>query len=281
MILPTKLVEHIVDFFDAFAPDFESWAGGLNPRLATRLVEWAEPKKGWHCLDVGTGTGLVARQLAQKVGSRGGVIGIDLSEAMLSRARAGAPANAQFLGMAAEDLIFRDQTFNLVTYGQSLPYLLQPLVSLGQAYRVLRPGGVIAVSCPRPSLNTDAQEAFLRFLDAVGDDLPIALPRPPEDRATFGEPDVLAEILESVGFRDFTCTQMVTGDRVGTAAEWIDLMAGVGPYNHAIITSLGPVLRRRLETELDRTLAPLGRDAFHYHHSFTFARARRPISRDR
>jgi ubiquinone/menaquinone biosynthesis C-methylase UbiE len=276
MIPPARLVELMVDFFDAFAPDYDTWAGGLNARVADRLVEWAEPRRGWQCLDVGTGTGLVARRLAQRVGARGSVIGIDLSEAGLQMARQEAPAHASFVGMAAEQLIFRDETFDLVTYGQSVAYLLEPTASVEEAFRVLRQGGRIALSCPRRSLNTEAQQAFNNFLNDVGDDLPFELPRQPDERAHFGEPEVLAGLLGLAGFEDVSCTQMVTGDRARTSGEWIDLMAGVGPYNHAVISSLGPVLRQRLEAELNRALAPLGEDAFHYHHSFTFARAARP-----
>jgi SAM-dependent methyltransferase len=276
MIPPARLVEHIVDFFDAFAPEYDTWAGGLNARVAARLVDWADPKKGWHCLDVGTGTGLVAGRLAKRVGAKGSVLGIDLSEVGLEIARRAAPAQTSFVGMAAEQLIFRDETFHLVTYGQSLTYLVEPTASVKEAFRVLRPDGRIALSCPRRSLNTEAQEAFANFLDDVGDDLPFELPRQPEDSSHFGEPEVLAGLLGLAGFEDVSCTQMVTGDRARTSGDWIDLMAGVGPYNHAVVSSLGPVLRQRLEAELDRALAPLGEDAFHYHHSFTFARATRP-----
>src|SRR3989442_11191417 len=107
------MIDHLVDFFDRIAPVYDSWAGGQHGRVAARLVELVKPKKGQHALDVGTGTGLVAHLVAAKV-SPGSVIGIDLSDRMLSIARAKLSKHTQFLGMAAERVVFRPETVDLV-----------------------------------------------------------------------------------------------------------------------------------------------------------------------
>src|SRR5438270_13955439 len=73
-----EMVDHLVDFFDQVANDYDGWAQGQHRRVASRLVEIAKPKKGEHALDVATGTGLVANEVAAKV-KPGTVIGIDLS----------------------------------------------------------------------------------------------------------------------------------------------------------------------------------------------------------
>src|SRR5579872_337283 len=108
-----EMVDHLVDFFDRIASSYDGWAGGQHGRVAARLADLAEPKKGEHVLDVGTGTGLVAHLLAPRV-SPGSVIGIDLSGQMLAIARSKAGKNVQFLGMAAEHLVFRPGSFDLV-----------------------------------------------------------------------------------------------------------------------------------------------------------------------
>src|SRR5262245_36499941 len=122
-----EMVDHLVDFFDRIAPVYDSWAGGTHARIAGRLVELAMPAMNEHVLDVGTGTGLVAHLVAPLV-RPGTVLGIDLSENMLAIARAhGAEhkksKNIQFVGMAAERLVFRPETFDLVTMGETLAYL--------------------------------------------------------------------------------------------------------------------------------------------------------------
>jgi ubiquinone/menaquinone biosynthesis C-methylase UbiE len=159
-----EMVDHLVDFFDQVASEYDSWAGGQHGRVAARLVEIANPKKGHHVLDVGTGTGLVAHLAAVKV-KPGTVIGIDLSERMLSVARSRRAPNEQFVGMAAERLVFRPGTFDLVTMGEALAYLADPSAALEEAHRVLKPRGHLALSSMRRSLSTPAQNLFFQGLE--------------------------------------------------------------------------------------------------------------------
>ena len=158
-----EMVDHLVDFFDQVATDYDSWAGGLHGRVAARLAEIASPKRGHHALDVACGTGMVAHLVAAKV-KPGTVIGIDLSERMLSVARSRRDPNTQFVGMAAERLVFRPSTFDLVTMGEALAYLADPAAALEEAHRVLKPHGRLAVSCLRRSLSTPAQNLFFQGL---------------------------------------------------------------------------------------------------------------------
>jgi ubiquinone/menaquinone biosynthesis C-methylase UbiE len=266
------MVDHLVDFFDQIAPTYDDWAGGQHGRVAARLVEIARPKKGEHALDVGTGTGLVAHLVAAKV-SPGPVIGIDLSERMLSIARSKAGKHSQFVGMAAERLVFRPATFHLVTMGEALAYLADPTTALEEAHRVLRPGGRIAVSCQRRSLSTRAQDLFFQGLAPLARRHYLSLPRFSSERSRFGEPSVLPKLLEEAGFEPTTMTEMVTGGRSRDAHEWTDMMAGAGPLPYTLIKSLGPRYRRELEAEVESAMDSLGDpdDAYRYHHSYLLA----------
>jgi ubiquinone/menaquinone biosynthesis C-methylase UbiE len=271
-----EMTDHLVDFFDQIAPAYDSWAGGQHARVAARLVELAAPKRGEHALDVGTGTGLVAHLLAAKV-SPGSVIGIDLSDRMLSIARSKKGKNLQFLGMAAERLVFKPQTFDLVTMGETLAYLADPTDALAEANRVLRPGGRLAVSCQRRSLSTRAQDLFFQGLAPLARRHYLRLPRYSSERARFGEPNVLPQLLGASGFEVIKLTEMVTGGRTRNAQEWTDLMAGAGPLPYTLISGLGPRYRIELEAEVESAMASLGDpdDAFRYHHSYVVAVARK------
>ncbi len=271
-----EMVDHLVDFFDRIAPVYDSWAGGQHGRVAARLADLAAPAKGEAALDVGTGTGLVAHLVAPRV-NPGTVIGIDLSDNMLAIARSRKARNVQFMGMAAERLVFRPETFDLVTMGETLVYLADPTAALEEAHRVLRPGGRLAISVQRRSLNTRAQDLFFQGLAPLARRHYLSLPRYSSERARFGEPDVLPQLLSAAGFETMRLTEMVTGGRTDGAREWTELMAGAGPLPYTLIRSLGPRYRDELEAEVEAAMASLGDpdDAFRYHHSYLLALARK------
>ncbi len=271
-----EMIDHLVDFFDRIAPSYDSWAGGQHERVAARLVDVAAPQKGEHVLDVGTGTGLVAHLVAPRV-SPGSVIGIDLSDHMLAIARSKMSKNVQFLGMAAERLGFKPETFDLVTMGEALAYLGDPSDALAEAHRVLRAGGRLAVSNQRRSLSTRAQDLFFQGLAPLARRHYLNFPRYSSERARFGEPDVLPQLLDRAGFEVTRVTEMVTGGRTRDAKEWTDLMAGAGPLPNTLIRALGPRYRDELEAEIESAMESLGDpdDAFRYHHSYLIAVARK------
>jgi ubiquinone/menaquinone biosynthesis C-methylase UbiE len=271
-----EMIDHLVDFFDRIAPSYDSWAGGQHERVAARLVDVAAPQKGEQVLDVGTGTGLVAHLVGPRV-SPGSVIGIDLSDNMLALARSKKSRNVQFLGMAAERLIFKPETFDLVTMGEALAYVGDPTDALAEAHRVLRTGGRLAVSNQRRSLSTRAQDLFFQGLAPLARRHYLSLPRYSSERSRFGEPKVLPELLDGAGFEVTRITEMVTGGRTRDAKEWIDLMASAGPLPYTLIRALGPRYRDELEAEVESAMDSLGDpdEAFRYHHSYLIAVARK------
>jgi len=272
--LDSGAAELTAQFFDVFARAYDDWFRGLHRRVAARLVELAAPQRGEACLDVGCGTGLVTHGLAEAVGSEGQVFGLDVSKGMLSVARTRALPNTTFYLAAAEPhLPFGDGTFDLVSLCDSLAYLGDPGRSLEEARRVLRPAGRIALAVRWRSLDTAAQEVFFRLLDRVSEEHPVVVPQQRDSRGLLGEPPVIREVLSQAGFRGPWTTSLVSGDRSGSAADWLDFMAWTGPRPYALISTLAPGQRRRLEAQLDREMRRLGDEGFRHHHAYTFAGA--------
>jgi hypothetical protein len=59
---------------------------------------------------------------------------------------------------------------------------------------------------------------------------------------------------------------------------WIELLQGAGPWPHALLSTLGPALKRQLAAAVEREMAGLGDDALRYHEAFIFVCAAVPSS---
>jgi demethylmenaquinone methyltransferase/2-methoxy-6-polyprenyl-1,4-benzoquinol methylase len=100
-------------------------------------------------LDVATGTAAVAIELARAAPSRS-VIGVDQSPEMLAAGRtrvagAGVAGRIELREGNAESLPFADGEFDALTFTYLLRYVDDPLATLRELARVVRPGGTIAM----------------------------------------------------------------------------------------------------------------------------------------
>jgi demethylmenaquinone methyltransferase/2-methoxy-6-polyprenyl-1,4-benzoquinol methylase len=122
---------------------------GQDPRWRHTLVDAVAPSPGQRILDVATGTGMVAFELATRGGCE--VVGLDQSEAMLARARqrlAASPALAgrvTFVTGEAERLPFADGEFDALTFTYLLRYVDDRAATMRELARVVRPGGRIGM----------------------------------------------------------------------------------------------------------------------------------------
>ncbi|TML98793.1 MAG: methyltransferase domain-containing protein, partial [Actinobacteria bacterium] len=122
---------------------------GQDPRWRRALVAAIEPRAGQRVLDVATGTGLVAFELARRGGCE--VVGLDQSEEMLAVAR-GRLAEAKalsdlvsFVHGQAERLPFADAEFDALTFTYLLRYVDDPAATMRELARVVRPAGRIGM----------------------------------------------------------------------------------------------------------------------------------------
>jgi ubiquinone/menaquinone biosynthesis C-methylase UbiE len=137
--------------FDKRAGDYdnETW----HVRYASRLVSLAAAEPGMQVLDAATGTGHAAIAAARAVGPQGRVLGVDISGAMLTRARqsiavSGLTNVAFILGDAAELPQLEDASFDLVLCSAGLLYLpVGP--ALREWARLVKPGGRVGFSTMR------------------------------------------------------------------------------------------------------------------------------------
>lgn len=115
---------------------------GQDPRWRHALVAEVRADPDDVVLDVATGTGLVAVELARRYGSR--VVGLDRSADMLTEASRRNGLIAALVNARAERLPFADATFDHVTFTYLLRYVDDPAGTIHELARVLKPGGRLA-----------------------------------------------------------------------------------------------------------------------------------------
>lgn len=136
--------------------------------------QWVHPvldavgaTKGDRLLDVGAGTGLVARAALPRVGSTGSVVALDPNDGMLAMAKRLAPKLDLRRGFA-EDLPIGDREIDCVTCQFALMFFTDRDRAIGEMARVLRPGGRVAVATWAA---VEELPGFAAMVDLFGDEL--------------------------------------------------------------------------------------------------------------
>ena len=138
--------------FDRIAPRYDLMnrlmSGGLDRRWRRQAAAAADVSLGSRALDVCTGTGDLAFELARRVGASGAVIGVDFSEQMLERARrkgAARGSSVDFQQADALELPFPDDAFDAATVAFGARNLADLDRGLAEMARVVRLGGTVVV----------------------------------------------------------------------------------------------------------------------------------------
>jgi ubiquinone/menaquinone biosynthesis C-methylase UbiE len=145
--------EEIAATFDRRASGYRD--SDWHRASAGRLVDLCDLKPGDRVLDAGTGTGFAALHAARKVGQAGHVVGVDISQGMLSEARAEAAAsrltNIEFIQCDATSLPqFADSTFDVVDLAHLHPggrrsSRVAPVAEAGRPHGLLDDVGRLSV----------------------------------------------------------------------------------------------------------------------------------------
>ena len=199
---------------------------GLHHQWRRRAADLAGLSPGGRALDVATGTGDLAIELAARVAPGGEVVGIDFSEKMLELARAKAGPPVRFQSGNALALDYPDAAFDAATVGFGARNFSDLERGLSEMARVVRPGGrvvVLEITTPRrPPLSTFFELWFDHAIPALGRVVDSqAYSYLPSSVKRFPGPDELAGVMWRCGLREIRY--------VLTAGGIIALHVGVVP----------------------------------------------------
>jgi len=144
---------------------------GLDDKWRRRAADLAEIGPGSRVLDVATGTGDLAIELASRVAPGGEVVGSDFSEEMLKLARMKAPQITFEQGNALA-LKYADDSFDAATVGFGVRNFADLERGIRELGRVVKPGGkvvILEMTTPqKPPLSTFFQIWFDRIVPVLG-----------------------------------------------------------------------------------------------------------------
>lgn len=174
----------------------------------TPVLDAARVGSGCHVLDVACGTGVLSRGALERVGSSGRVVGADPAPGMIAAALEFEP-RIDWRQCAAESLDAESASFDCVVSQFGMMFFEDRQKSAEEMFRVLKPGGSLAVAVWRSVEHNPAYADVIAVLqEQVGTAAADALRLP----YSLGDAEAVGSILEAAGFAD-----VATEARIETA----------------------------------------------------------------
>jgi ubiquinone/menaquinone biosynthesis C-methylase UbiE len=233
--------------YDAAADHFDDEPLSFWDLIGKRTITNLKLQAGAKVLDVGCGTGASALPAAQAVGKNGFVVGVDLASRLLEQARTKALAtgldNVEFRQADMTALEYPDGNFDAVVSVFSIFFVPDMEGQVRELWRMVRPGGKLAVTTWGPRI---FEPAYSRWLAAVGKERPdLVTAFNPWDRIT----DVIAvrKLLENGGVRDAEVIPEEGVQPLRSADDWWTIALGSGL--RWTIDQMGPQAAARVKDD--------------------------------
>jgi SAM-dependent methyltransferase len=205
------LVEAGRGYESLFVPAlFETWT--------KHLVEGAGVRDGSHVLDVACGTGVLARQALTRSGAGGRVVGADPAPGMLAAAEEVEPG-IEWVLCGAEALDIDDESFDCVISQFGVMFFSDLQSSVDEMFRVLKPGGSLAIAAWRSVEHNPAYADIISVLEEhVGTAAADALRLP----YRLGDAEEIVGPLERSGFTDIAVDAKIESARFPSSRQMVE-----------------------------------------------------------
>jgi SAM-dependent methyltransferase len=231
----------------------------LRP-LGRAAMDVAAPKAGERVIDVGCGCGDTTFDLARRVGPEGHVLGVDISQPMLARAksRMGACANVTFERGDAQVFEFSKSAFDIVFSRFGVMFFDDPVAVFRNLRAALKPGGRVALMGWRAA----RENAWVKVpVGIVGAHVPMP-PRPDPDAPgefAFADDARVRRILTEAGFAavDIARHDAPISLAGGGLEDTVALLLEFGPTGRAVADAgADAALKARIAADLRDGLRP-------------------------
>ncbi|EJB02037.1 methylase involved in ubiquinone/menaquinone biosynthesis [Rhizobium leguminosarum bv. trifolii WSM597] len=200
-----KNVYQVADWNGQSGERWVAYQARLDAMMAVfgqAAIEAAAPATGERVLDIGCGAGASSLDLAARVGAGGHVLGVDISEPLIGRARALASPNTPAVFQVADassSTELPEGAFDILFSRFGVMFFDDPKVAFAHMRRALKPGARVAFVCWRGMAEND----WVRLpMGAIKGILPPMTPPDPEAPGpfSFGDQGRVARILTAAGF---------------------------------------------------------------------------------
>jgi len=247
-----QLTTNAADYYEEF------FVPALFKDRAVPLIELAQIGAGELVLDVGCGTGILAREVWLHMGGVGAVSGLDRNEGMIATARRIAPDIDWHVGRA-EALPFPDEKFNHVISQFALMFFEDRLGGLKEMWRVTKRGGRLTVAVWDKLENTPGYAA-MTDIDArlFGHEVANELLTP----YSMGDQNALLHLFAEAGISGASLTTQDGKAHFASIRDWVDLDVNGWTLGEMIGTEGHERLLEAAETELKQFVQDDGTVAF-------------------
>ena len=159
-------VNALQDEIEAAAGYEDLLVPALFQQWAEQVMDAAQIRPGQRVLDVGCGTGVLAREAVRRVGPSGFVSGVDPAPGMLAMAKRLAPT-VEWQRATAELLPFPNESFDAVVSQFGLMFCIDRCQALREMVRVLTPQGYVSVAVWDALENMPAYATEVELLDRL------------------------------------------------------------------------------------------------------------------
>ncbi len=255
----TAQIEHwnsrVGEMWAAFQTEMDATIGPLG-ELAMAA---ANVQPGEHVLDIGCGCGDTTLSLADRVGTKGTVLGLDVSEPMLNHAkrRAAGRSNISFRRADVETHAFEPGRHDLVFSRFGVMFFQNPTRAFSNLRRALKPGGRLAFLCWQAR---EANPFFAVPRRAARNHVDVPPPAGPREPGlfAFAEEGYVRRLLGEAGFDSIDHAPHEALVRIAGTPDFSAVLAflmRIGPMAQAL-AEVGDDTRRRVKDDLAAILRP-------------------------